>query len=445
MNRWANKFFVFLLAPLCLLAQPAGMLQKKNELESRKKALQQEIADFNRQLESTKKNKRLSMTQLVQLNKKIEKRKELIATINRELSITGKAIDNNVKDINDLSVQISQLKKQYAKMVSSDYLMRYGNSGWAFLVSAKDLNQGVKRAVWMKQISDERMAQARLIDQKTQQLSLQVKSLEARRADQALLLDEKEKEKEVLDKEKDQQQETLSKLQKKEKDIKKQIRKKQDEAQKLNLAIMRIIDDEIRKARDEAASATRKKSDKTKNNKGKETHAEKSSKNSTPAKESADKKESLSTIELLNISPESQQLSANFETNRHRLPWPVASGSVISSFGEHEHPLLKGIKIKNNGVNIIPGRDNRTQSVFDGEITGIVSIPGAGKAVIIRHGEYLTVYGNLSEVYVSKGERVKARQNLGLVMNNEENKPELHFELWRGTQTLDPQEWLIRK
>lgn len=420
-----------------------GLQQKKDELENRKKRLQQEINDYNKQLEATKKNKRLSINQLLQLNRKIEKRQELIGTINKELQFTGQAIDRNITDINNLHGQLKALKSQYARMISSTYLMRYGNSTWTFLLSAKDINQSVKRAAWMKQLSDDRLMHARLIQEKTDTLAIKVKSLEERRLTQSELLSEKEKEKEVLDKEKDLQQENLTRLQKKEKDIKRQIRKKQEEANKLNLAIMKMIDDEIRKARKEVAAASKKAEKKKGKNKNKKENA--ADKKNASTDEETPTENRKTTIELLNISPEAQQLSEHFESNRNRLPWPVVSGSVIGSFGEHDHPLLKGIKIKNNGINIVTGRDSRIRAVFDGEITGVVSIPGAGKAVIIRHGEYLTVYGNLNEVYVSKGDKVKSKQNLGMAMANEENKPELHFEVWRGTSTLNPENWLINK
>ncbi|MFN5494797.1 MAG: murein hydrolase activator EnvC family protein [Bacteroidota bacterium] len=217
MKTWLSNTCLFLfLGMLPLWAQEqSGLQQKKDELENRKKRLQQEISEYNKQLEATKKNKRLSINQLLQLNRKIEKRQELIGTINRELQFTGQAIDKNITDINHLNGQLQALKAQYARMISSTYLMRYGNSTWTFLLSAKDINQGVKRAAWMKQLSDDRLMHARLIQEKTDTLAIKVKSLEERRITQAELLNEKEKEKEVLDKEKDLQQENLTRLQKK--------------------------------------------------------------------------------------------------------------------------------------------------------------------------------------------------------------------------------------
>jgi murein DD-endopeptidase MepM/ murein hydrolase activator NlpD len=123
----------------------------------------------------------------------------------------------------------------------------------------------------------------------------------------------------------------------------------------------------------------------------------------------------------------------------------VSQGRITETFGEHEHPVLKGIKIKNNGVDIATQKGAESASVFEGEVTGVVSIPGSGKAVIVRHGEFLTVYSNLSEVSVQKGDKVRTRQSIGRVGESDEGTPELHFEVWKGNQLLNPQQWLIRR
>lgn len=146
---------------------------------------------------------------------------------------------------------------------------------------------------------------------------------------------------------------------------------------------------------------------------------------------------------MLNLTPESQKLSSSFVANKNQLPWPVAEGKIAQPFGEHPHPVLKGIKIQNNGIDIATRKASQVRSVFDGEVTGVVSLPGAGKAIIIRHGEFLSVYSNLEGSDVSKGEKVKAKQNIGKVMvNEEEDKAILHFEIWRGTDIQNPAIWL---
>ena len=140
------------------------------------------------------------------------------------------------------------------------------------------------------------------------------------------------------------------------------------------------------------------------------------SKNPGATKEvAAPVKENKVTENGYSLTPEAQKLSENFEANRARLPWPVAEGVITSSFGEHEHPILKGVKVKNNGVDIATKQGAQVRSVFEGEVSGVVSIPGAGKAVIIRHGDYLSVYSNLSESFVQKGDKLKPNNSLALL------------------------------
>ena len=140
-----------------------------------------------------------------------------------------------------------------------------------------------------------------------------------------------------------------------------------------------------------------------------------------------------------------QNHGPSFELNKGKLPWPVAEGVITSTFGEHEHPVLKNIKIKNNGVDITTTRNAMARSVFDGEISGVISIPDAGQAIIVRHGDYLSVYSNLKEVYVKKGDKVKTKQSIASVdIDNESGKVEVHLEIWKGNVMLNPELWLKR-
>lgn len=440
------KIFILIIFSLFVsgntFSQDSKNNQRKKELESKKKQLQSEINQFNKELEATKKNKKTSIEQLIKLNKKIIKRQELINTINEEIGIIDKQISQNISSITELNSEIELLKKNYASMLQKAVLMQKNNQDLALVLSSDNFSQAIRRTEWIKQISSDRLFQARLINQKMMELDSTVKTLEQKKLDQTQLLSTKESEKEKLALEREEKQDNLVDLQKKEKDIKKKLKKKQEEANKLNLAIMRIIDNEIKKAREEALLAA------TKKKKEKEEKSISSKKEKDPKKEipEAIPEKKLSNAELLNFTPESQKLSDNFEANRNQLPWPVTEGNISDRFGEHPHPVLKGIKIKNNGIDITTKKLAATRTVFDGEVTGIVTIPGAGKAVIIRHGEYLTVYSKMEEVSVAKGDKVKAKQNIGKVMiDEEENMGELHFEIWKGATILNPESWLKDK
>ncbi len=138
-------------------------------------------------------------------------------------------------------------------------------------------------------------------------------------------------------------------------------------------------------------------------------------------------------------------MSSNFEENRGGLPWPVENGVISSTFGEHFHPVLKQVKTKNNGIDVLTDENMKSRAVFEGEVTRVISIPNYNYVVMIRHGEYLTVYSNLSEVYVKKGDKVETKQSIGKVYTDKkEMKTEIHFELWKGKTLLNPANWLAK-
>ena len=463
MKKFRLIIFLFILS-VVVFAQPQKKktivkTPDKNELELKKKRLQQEILQYNRELEETKKDRRTSMKNLMTLNQKIMKRQALIFEINEELEYTNQKIDENVSNINNLNIKLQTLKKNYAQMILSAYKKRHQSSIISLIASSNDFNASIRRIEYLKLITNVRKEKMLEIVSTTDELNSTVKKLEEIKDDKSKLLDSKEKEKELFDEEKVQKEKMVAQLQTREKELKQQIKKKQDDANKLSNAIKNIIETEIRKARESAiAEAKKKKKELEKTANERVIKQKKESPNTTPTAN----KEDLKKIEVLNkeieeaesakgttevfaLSDENKKLSSNFENNKNSLPWPVASGAVTSSFGEHEHPVLKGIKIKNNGIDIKTKSNANGRAIFDGEVTGVISIPGAGKAVIIRHGEYLSVYSNLSETTVSKGDKVKAKQNIGTVASNDNSSGELHFEIWKGQVTQNPQSWLFKK
>jgi murein DD-endopeptidase MepM/ murein hydrolase activator NlpD len=138
-------------------------------------------------------------------------------------------------------------------------------------------------------------------------------------------------------------------------------------------------------------------------------------------------------------------LSKQFNLNKTKLPWPVGSGFISQAFGIHPHPTMRNITTENNGINISTTQGSKARAVFDGEITAIVKIPGLFNTVLVKHGEYFTVYSNLEVVNISKGQQIKTGQELGLIYTNEEGKTELHFEVWKGNEKQNPEHWLRRR
>jgi len=396
---------LFLMSNTLLFAQK----QNKKDLENKKKELQKEIEYTNQLLAETKKNKKLSLGQLLALNKKISAREELIATINREISVLEKQIQENNNSINKLQNDLEKLKKEYAKMIYYAYKNQDGYSRLMYVFAAKDFEQAYMRLKYLQQYSDFRHKQAEAIAKTKKELNEKVQELEAKKSDKRVLLSNEQEEKKSLTSEKSEKEQVLSSLQQQETKLKKDLEKKKQDAQKLQQAIQRIIEQELEKAQKQAASENKPKPQK------------------------------------LILTPEAQQLSNSFATNKAKLPWPVAKGIISEKFGVHPHPTMKNIDINNNGVDIATNTGSIARAVFDGEVKGVVSMPGAGQFVLIRHGEFLTVYSNLKDVYVKVGDKVSTKQNLGTILYDEDDaKTVLHFEIWKGQTKMDPEDWLYK-
>ncbi|MBN8702805.1 MAG: peptidoglycan DD-metalloendopeptidase family protein [Bacteroidetes bacterium] len=383
--------------------------QNKKDLEGKKKALQDEIKYTNELLKETKKNKKLSLNQLVTLNKKINIRQELIYTINSEIKIINKQISENNKSIAALEADLKKLKEEYAKMIYFAYRNRDSYGKLMFVFASKDFNQAYLRLKYFQQYSDYRKKQAAIISQTQVDLNVQIAQLEQRKTEKTSLLSSEQQEKINLDTEKKEKEEVLVQLQDKEKQLKKELEKKKKDAEKLQAAIQRIIEEEIKKAREKA------------------------------------KEEKRPESKSLVLTPESQQLSNTFSNNKGKLPWPVIKGIITERFGIHPHPLMPDIEVSNNGLDISTTKGALARAVFEGEVTGVTSVPGIGNVVIIRHGEFLSVYSNLNKVFVKAGDKIKTKESIGNInFNEDQSATELHIEIWKGQTKLDPEQWLVK-
>ena len=429
MFSFQKKYFVLNSLIIILFAFNA-IGQNKKDLEKKKAQLQKEINATNQLLNETKKNKKLSLNQLVTLNQKIEIREELITTIAYEVNEINSSINKTNTSINNLKKEIEKLKAEYEKMIYYAYKNQSAYTKLMFIFSAKDFNQAYNRMKYFEQYSEYRKKQALIIQKTQNNLAEKVKELEAKKSELNALLGEKEEEKKTLTIEKSEKEDVLIQLQEKEGQLKADLKKKQEDANKLQKEIKRIIEEEIKRAREEAVLAAKNAKAKNppnpKNNTTKENPKEVKNEN------------------VLTLTPEAQKLSDNFELNKGKLPWPVAEGVIIEYFGEHDHPVLKGIKVKNDGIDISTKVGSAVRAVFDGEVTGVISIPGAGKAIIVRHGEYLSVYSNLSETNVKKGDKIKTKQNIGTALTDEDNKTSMELQIWKGSILLNPIGWIYR-
>ncbi len=410
-------------------------LPNKQTLESKKKKLSEEINEINSLLNETKVGKKTSLNQLVAINKKISIREELIGTIVAEIHQLNRGIKQNEKEINKLKENLSKLKADYARMIYFAQRNRDSYSRLVFIFASGDFNQAYMRLKYFQQYSQFRKQQAQEIMDAQALLIAKINELKEKRHEKNVLLGNEEEEKGYLDKEKQDQEVVLTELQQKEKELKDELEKKKRDAANLQLAIKKLIADEIKRKAEEAAkaeaaiAATKKTTDK---------------KNTKPTK-TKDVKEIKKDVTIPELNEEAVELSNDFANNRGKLPWPVTKGYICEPYGEHEHPAIKGFMMFNNGVEICSSMGSQARAVFEGEVTAISISPTGGKLVIIRHGEYLSVYSNISDITVKTGEKVSLKQSIGTVLHNEdEGKSSLNLQIWKGQKTMDPSDWLQR-
>ncbi len=442
-----NKLFILLalLVSISLFIPQAANAQNKNtkkELEARKKRINQEINQINSLLKATKANKKNSLGTLMNINVKLEKRQELINTINAEIRVLNKEIQANETEKERLNRSLDKLKKEYARMILVAQRNQDAYSSLMFIFAANDFNQAYARLKYMQQYSDFRKKQAEEIVQTQKAIQEKLAILQLQKQEKSQLLGTEQNEKKILDKERNEQEEVLSELKKKEKELKASLEKKKRDAVELQLAIKRMIAEEIKRKADAAARelalAKAKKEKEEAALRAKEKKG--SGKSNPPPKEKENTKVNDSRPAL---NEEALVLSGEFSNNRGRLPWPVEKGVICETYGEHEHPAIKGFMMFNSGVEICTSKGSQARAVFEGEVTGIAISPTGGKLLIIRHGEYLSVYSNIGDVFVKTGQKVKAKEIIGTVLyDEEEDKSSMNLQIWKGQKTMDPGYWL---
>lgn len=439
-----SKFFFAGALALCLLFAPPLRAQKakprttSQDLQQKKKRLDEELKQLSAMLTDTRKDKTKSYGDLANINIKLEKRQGLINVINAEIVALGHEIKQNEEQVQQLRNNLEKLKKEYARMILFARRNQDSYTNMMFIFAAENFNQAYARLKYMQQYSDFRKKQAQEIVGTQNELLKKIDELKEQRRQKNILVGNEEEEKKILNEEKVEKETLLNDLRKKEKNLKQELERRKLAAAQLQKAIKRLIDDEIRRKneerdREELRSLV---------NKVKKAQKEREGKNKTPEKpnETAEVKPKPT----LQLTPEAEALSTDFANNRGKLPWPVERGVICEVYGEHEHPAIKNFTIFNSGVEICTPQGSRARAVFSGEVTGIAPSPTGGKLVIIRHGEYLSVYTNLGDVLVKTGQKVSLKQVIGSVLYNEDDgKASINLQIWKGQKTMDPGAWLL--
>lgn len=399
--------------------------QSSAELKKRKDALTREIELLNRSLQQTSSSKSLSLKQIRDLNTQIRLREEKIKTINSEVRLLDNQITDNSNTVRSLQSQLNQLKKEYAGMVLFAYRNQSAYSKLMFIFASADFNQAYKRLKYLQQFSAYRKKQAEYIQGTQKDLKVKIVQLDHNKQEKTHLLSDQEKEKHLLGSEKNKQSKVLTGLSREEKKLKQELTQKQRESARLNRAIQDAINREIEEARKKAEEEARLAAAKAK----------------AENKEVPVAKPVAKGSSVLAATPEAAKLSSDFLDNRGRLPWPVASGVITEGFGIHKYGA--NVTTENNGVDIKTSENASVRAVFSGEVASVQNIVGSSYAVLIRHGEYFTVYSNLRSVSVSKGQKVSVKQVIGTVITDpNDGRTEVHFEIRKGAVPMNPATWL---
>lgn len=391
--------FLFMLSVIQLNAQDYQARQKK--LEAQKISLKKEISQINSLIAESKKRSKNLADDIEDLQLKISVRDKLININNSQLNNLTNIINNQNDRIDDLEVNLTNLKNEYEKIIYNSYKKRSTQMKLMFLFASENINQAFKRFQYFKQYSKYRKKQADRIVQVQQEIEDNVDSLVISKTQKEKLIEENRDVKQSLKKEKQQQDNLFKGLLKNQKDYAAQINKKEKQT--------KLIDNEIQKLIRLAIAESNK------NN------------NSTN----------------FALTPEGRLISTNFQANRGRLPWPVKEGVIVRRFGTQPHPVVRTTTINSNGISIATSPNSIAYSVFDGEVLSVYGFSGGNPGVLIRHGKYISNYQNLSSIFVKKGDKINANDEIGVVFTNESNgKTVLKFNIFNELKPENPTIWL---
>lgn len=410
--------------------------QSSNELKRKKEAYEREIEQLQKTLTKTASGKKLTVQQYNAINTQIRLRQSKIGVINSEIKNLDNQISVNTNTVHTLQGQLGDLKKEYAGMVRFAQRNRNAYDKMMFIFAAKDFNQAYKRIKYLQQFSQYRKKQAGYIENTQKDLNGKILVLDKTLKEKSNLLKDQEREKDKLGKDKNEQAKLIGKFNKQEKQIKQDIATRKKQQAQIDRAIRVAIDREIAAARRRAEEEARVAAAKAAAIAAAKAKAENKP---APVEAPAPVAKAKTNSELLKATPADARLSEGFENNRGRLPWPVATGSITERFGVHK---VDQASINNEGVNITTADGSSVRAVFDGEVFMVQTIYGK-YFVVIKHGDYFTVYQNLRSVSVSKGDKVNTKQTIGIVANTGD-VAELHFEIMRGNNRQNPEAWISK-
>lgn len=371
--------------------------QTRAELEQRRTKTLEEIEYVDNMLRNTAREKSEGLGALKILGNKLTLRENVITGMGDEIDLLNERIEINELGLEMMENDLLKLKEEYSNTIKSLYRSKKSNPEIVYILSARDFNQGYKRLKYLQQVSKYRRNEAEIIMQLKEQIEISKNRLQGDLNKITELKEREENQKKLLQQEKSRKQRIIRSLNKKERGLKKELEEKKRIARRLEDKIAKIIEEENRRAR------------------------------------------------VTDLTPEQKLIGEDFLGNKGRLPWPVERGIITNKFGEHQHPVLKYVTENNIGVEITSSGATKVRSIFKGEVRSIFGIPGANMTVIIKHGNYMTVYNNLINVKVKTGEIVETKQEIGEVFLNtgEEENCTMKFMIFEK-EYLDPEKWIAK-
>ena len=413
-----KKYFCVLAAAagLFFIAAPQSAFAQNKTIESKKKEagkLQDDIKFLDKQISETKKQRQNTLSELKLLNKKVETRRKLIDRLEEDINRQGMQISDKTKALEILNAKLDSLKASYRRMVIKAYRNRDSRKWFMYIIASENVEQGYRRWSYLKKYSSSLSSLATAIKEESKKIEAERSELSHLQAEKIKDQHEKTEEYNRLKQDQDKSKAYANTLAKQQKKYTQELQKKKQQADRLNKEIEKLISQAIAAERKKAESSAKKSGGKT-----------------------------PSSSKTYSETPESAKLSGSFESNKGNLPWPVKRGMIVEGFGEHPHPTIKGVKLPfNNGVNIAAPKGSQVLCVFEGVVKQILVIPGYSNCVLVEHGKFFTFYCKIGKVSVKNGQKVSQGSVIGTIDSNQES-PEIHFELWMGTQKQNPENWL---
>lgn len=380
---------------LCLLFVPCLSAQHMKDLQRQQKKLQKEIEQTDKMLKQTKRDESATLNKLQLIGKNIQNQKKLIRTLDSEISALNGELNALSHARDSLQLVLEEYKKDYAHMVEQSHYAQIQQSPLLFLFSSDSFQQLTRRARYLQEFAQHRKSQVKRIEATQAEIDIQNSLLQDNKTNKQTVLNTRKREQENLQRDERKQQTMLDQLKTKEKTLSKQLQQKQKQVAKLN----KKIDDIVRKQ--------------------------------TEAKKALTKEQKL--------------VAGGFEANKGRLPWPVENGIISGKFGKHQHEIYKHITVDNKGIYLQTTAQSKARAIYKGEVTSCFMVGGT-YAVIIQHGNYRTVYSNLSRLLVKQGDKVETKQNIGIIYTDPEQdqKTELYFQIYKDKNILNPTQWITK-